>query len=434
MSDATDSPTGRLESEVAHALRSRRALVLAVSGGIDSMVLLEAAARAAPEARLLVATFDHATGAHAAAAAELVARRAVQLGLECVVGRAGERASDEAGLREARWRFLREVARAACAPVATAHTRDDQVETVVMRVLRGAGARGLAGLAAPGDVLRPLLGVTRARVAEYAAARGVRWVEDPTNRSLRHLRNRVRHELLPALREARPSLPDELLALAARAAVWRSEVERLVARLVSERAEGELHVATDRLRGYDAEALRVIWPALAARAGATLDRRGTRRLAEFTTDSAVGARMPLSGGFEVVRRRDGFSLRRRPDDTIVEEPLPLEPGLRIGRWRFERAEGIAGRSEWIAALPGGTRLEVRSWRPGDRMRPGRSETIRRVKGLLRDAGVAGPDRAGWPVVLADGEIVWIPGVRRSDAATERPGRPREWFICERDDG
>ena len=68
------------------------------------------------------------------------------------------------------------------------------------------------------------------------------------------------------------------------------------------------------------------------------------------------------------------------------------------------------------------------------MRPAGSETIRRVKGLLRDAGIAGPDRAGWPVVLADGEIVWIPGVRRSDAATERSGRPREWFICERDDG
>ena len=108
--------------------------------------------------------------------------------------------------------------------------------------------------------------------------------------------------------------------------------------------------------------------------------------------------------------------------------------MRLGRWRFERSGRGAGRTAWAAALPAGGRLEVRSWRPGDRMRPAGSETIRRVKGLLRDAGVAGPDRAGWPVVLADGEIVWIPGVRRSDAATERPGRPREWYICERDDG
>lgn len=434
MSDATDAAADRLEHEVARTLHGRRAVVLAVSGGIDSAVLLEAAARVRGDTRLVVATFDHATGAHAAAAAELVARRAAELGLEAVVGRAAAPARGESALRDARWRFLRGVARAADAPVATAHTRDDQVETVLMRVLRGAGARGLAGLAASGDVLRPLLAVSRDAVAAWAKSHGVRWVEDPTNRALAHLRNRVRHEVLPALRRARPSLPDELLAIAERAAAWRREVEQLAETLATESGAGGLHVATDRLHGYDAGTLRVVWPALAARLGATLDRRGTSRLAEFTIDSAVGARMPLSGGFEVVRRRTGFEIRRRPDVSIVAEPRSLESGLRIGGWRFVRGGDEGERSLLAAGLPSGARLEVRSWRPGDRMRPAGSETNRRVKGLLRDAGIAGPDRAGWPVVLADGEIVWIPGVRRSDAATERSGRPREWFICERDDG
>ncbi len=434
MSDATDAAADRLEHEVARTLHRRRAVVLAVSGGIDSMVLLDVAARMRGTTRLVVATFDHATGSHAEAAAALVARRSAELGLESVVGRAAAPARGEAALRDHRWRFLRAVARATDAPVATAHTRDDQVETVLMRVLRGAGARGLAGLAAAGDVLRPLLAVPRAGVAAYAASHGVRWVEDPTNRALVHLRNRVRHELLPALREARPSLPEELLAVAERAAEWRREVERLAESLATVTGAGGLHVATDRVHGYDAGTLRVVWPALAARVGATLDRRGTSRLAEFTTHSAVGARMPLSGGFEVVRRRTGLEIRRRPNVTIVAEARSLEPGLRIGRWRFAHGEDGGERSLLAAALPTGARLEVRSWRPGDRMRPAGSETFRRVKGLLRDAGIAGPDRAGWPVVLADGEIVWIPGVRRSDAATERSGRPREWFICERDDG
>ncbi|HEX6059182.1 MAG TPA: ATP-binding protein, partial [Gemmatimonadaceae bacterium] len=112
MSEATGATTRRIEREVARALRGRRGAVLAVSGGIDSMVLLEAAARAA-DRPLRVAAFDHATGAHAAAAAELAASRAAELGLEAVVGRAAAPASDEAGLRAARWRFLRDVSRAA---------------------------------------------------------------------------------------------------------------------------------------------------------------------------------------------------------------------------------------------------------------------------------------------------------------------------------
>jgi tRNA(Ile)-lysidine synthase len=431
---STAATTERLERSVAHVLGGRASVVLAVSGGVDSMVLLEAAARAARETRLVVATFDHGTGAHATAGATLAARRAMALGLEAVVGRAAAPSRDEAGLRRARWRFLSEVAHGMGAPVATAHTRDDQVETVLMRVLRGAGARGLAGLAAPGTILRPLLDTPREAVAAYARARGVRWVEDPSNRSPAHLRNRVRHELLPALRAARPTLPGELLATGRRAAAWRRDVEAAVAALADTPAEGELLVATDRLRGYDANALSVVWPALAARAGATLDWRGTRRLAAFTRASAVGARMPLSGGFEVVRRRDGFTLRRRANPVIVAEPRSLAPGVRIGAWHFRETRPDRPMTLWSAALPAGDDLVVRSWRPGDRMRPAGAETFRRVKGLLRDAGIAGPDRAGWPVVLSGGEIVWIPGVRRSDAATERPGRPCEWFICERSDG
>jgi tRNA(Ile)-lysidine synthase len=424
----------RIESSVARVLGRHAHVVLAVSGGIDSMVLLEAAVRGGRGAALVVATFDHATGAHAASAVALAARRATELGLEIVVGRSDARERDEAGLRRARWRFLADVARAAGAPVATAHTRDDQLETVLMRVLRGAGARGLAGLAAPSAVLRPLLEVSRAEIAAYARSRGVPWLEDPSNRSRKHLRNRIRHDLLPALRAVRPTLPDELLEIGRRAAAWRRGVEAAIAALAPPPVGGELLVATDRLSGYDADALGVVWPALAARVGATLDRRGTRRLAAFTSHSAVGARMPLSGGFEVVRRRDGFTLRRRPVPAIVEEPVPLEAGLAVGRWRFLRVGSENPGSLWTAALPAGSPLTVRSWRPGDRMTPAGGETIRRVKGLLRDAGIAGPDRTGWPVVLAGREIVWIPGVRRSDAATERPGRPREWYICERSDG
>ena len=135
---------------------SRRAnapVVLAVSGGCDSMVLMHAVAGAresaagARDAPARILTFDHGTGPAASEAAALVAREGVGLGFEVRIGRASVAIATEAEWRAARWRFFRKAALPG-ARVATAHTRDDQLETVVMRALRDAGARGLAGLAA----------------------------------------------------------------------------------------------------------------------------------------------------------------------------------------------------------------------------------------------------------------------------------------------
>jgi tRNA(Ile)-lysidine synthase len=410
-------------------------VLLAVSGGLDSMVLLEACAAVLPERIAAVATFDHGTGPAAAAAAAHVVRAARACRLPVHEGRAERPGRTEAEWRTARWRFLRAVAADRGATVATAHTADDQAETVFMRLLRSAGPRGLAGLYADSDVARPFLGLTRATLAAYAAERHVSHVDDPTNRSRQHLRNRVRLDLLPAAEGAQPGFRRWLLDLARRAAEWRRDVDAVVAMLEPEVVGGRaLSVAADRLSGYDPEALSVLWPALAGRVGVTLDWRGTRRLAEFTRCSAVGGAIQLSGGFEVVRRRDHFVLRTvaapGPDG---ESTHPLRGEVRLHGWSFHPlADDDHGREpgSWVAELPSESTLTVRAWRPGDRMRLVQGGPARRVKRFLAEAGVAGMDRAGWPVVLADGEIVWIPGVRRSDAAPARSGRPLR-YRCER---
>lgn len=425
-----------LEARVHSSLTGVGRVVLAVSGGRDSMTLLEAAAAVASGSVAAVATFDHGTGAAAAAAADLVAERARQLGLPLRRERATTTLRGEAAWREARWRFLRAVAAELGARVATAHTADDQTETVLMRVLRGAGARGLAGLEAPGDVLRPLLRCSRAAVAYYAAVRGVAWVEDPGNASPAHLRNRVRLDLLPALGRSDPSIEEALLSIGRRAAVLRRDVEHFVAHHLRPREQGGvISVARCLVSGYSAAELALLWPVVAARVGVTLDRRGTRRLAEFTMTGAAGTRIPLSRGYEVVRRREHFVLRRSfnaDDDRAV---LELRDGLVIGRWRFSLdASAWTDENLWRAGLPAASRLQVRRWAPGDGMTASGDATRRRVKGLLRSAGVDAGSRSEWPVVLADGEIVWIPGVRRGAAATARSGRPAARYRCERIDG
>jgi tRNA(Ile)-lysidine synthase len=425
--------------EIERAINSLDAngrVVLAVSGGRDSMVLLDAAARSSRAAIVAIATFDHATGAAATRAASLVRRRAHALGLPVRSARARMAGRSEAALRAARWDFLRQVGAEYGARVATAHTRDDQLETVVMRILRAAGARGLAGLCAPSPILRPLIGVSRAAVARYAAQRGVVWIEDPSNESPAFLRNRIRRDLLPALFAARPELEHELLVIGERAAELRRSVDTVIDEMeLSCDEEGALSVATASICGYDPRALRTLWPAIAARAGVTLDRRGTERLARFTNEAAVGDRMQLSGPVDVVRRRGTIALlrERRP----ISPPSSLSDGTVWGGWRFriEIALDLGNNGSviapWSAQLDVQSGLSIRAWTPGDRMRAAGDAVPRRVKRFLRDAGLAGPDRQGWPVVLAGEEIVWIPGVRRSDAATIRPGRPGALYVCDR---
>jgi tRNA(Ile)-lysidine synthase len=259
----------------------------------------------------------------------------------------------------------------------------------------------------------------------------------------------VRLDLLPAIDRVRPRFGAEMLALAERAAAWRGEIDALARELVSESADdGTIRVAREELATYDSSTLCVLWPAIAARASVTLDRRGTLRLAQFTTSGAPGARMQLSGGTEVFRHRDFFVLRRSLPQREASS-VSLDGAVRFGEWRFWPVPGGQGRDEWtsndtrdedgrlhaedlwVAILPADRRLSVRAWRPADRMRPRAHGAARRVKRFFGDMRIPGPSRAGWPVVLADDEIVWIPGVRRSDAASERSGRPVVRYACER---
>jgi tRNA(Ile)-lysidine synthase len=425
--------TTRLRQSIADALRPRERVILAVSGGLDSAVLLDAAAAMVPRERLIVATFDHGTGPAGVDARALVERSARALGIEHRSGRATRALSSEAELRDARWSFLRDVAAREGGAIATAHTADDQIETVLMRVLRDAGARGLAGLYAATDVVRPLLEFTREDVARYAAERELAWVEDPSNASRRYLRNRLRHDLLPALRRVRPSIDAELLSSARRAARWREDVETFVAEHIAPHRVGHgdgLDVDASALGAFSSEGLAILWPAIVARAGLALDRRGTARLAAISGLTRVGSRVQLSGGWEVVRSRDAFQLRATGHRRPAEESLALSNAVSWGRWKFRPVASDVGADSWSAWLPVDRPLRVRPWRAGDAMAHRAGQPARKVKRFLSDAGVTGHERASWPVVLAGDQIVWIPGIRRGDAATARSGRPGLAFVCE----
>ncbi|MEO7962539.1 MAG: tRNA lysidine(34) synthetase TilS [Gemmatimonadaceae bacterium] len=439
-------------------------VVLAVSGGVDSIVLLHAAARVRSKEcdSLIVATFDHGTGLAATNAANLVRRIGEVYGLAVESGyRAAPaaqslespiaHANSEASWREARWHFLREVADRQHAVVATAHTRDDQIETVAMRIIRGAGVRGLAGLLADSDVVRPLLSVSRSDVVRYAREHELEWIEDPSNRSRRHFRNRVRLDLLPAVARVHPAFEQTLLEISTRAAGVRRSIERVASSLSTSR-RGRLFISRKQLGGLPEESLPFVWQALAARERITLDRRGTMRLTRQAATLLQGGRIPLSGRFELVATADEFSFRRCPPivvSNLAVQSFALAQVTQFGPWRFSpvsdatinqdgTSEGVGTWSAtlenapWTAWLPTDRTLSLRGWRDGDRIAANDVEArCRRVKRFFADRHISAVDRVGWPVVVAGDEIIWIPGIRRTSAASVRSGRPGVCMRCER---
>src|SRR5205823_4323135 len=194
------------------------------------MVLLTAASQLPLRKRrnVTVATFDHGTGRAAGRAAALVARHAFRSGFLCVSGRASTIGTREEEWRRARWHFLEQVAAKRGARVVTAHTLDDQIETVFMRILRDAGPRGLAGLYAESDIIRPFLNFSRATLAAYAEQNRVPLVQDPSNYDRKHLRNRVRLDILPSIVKRHPEFPGDLLSLARESADWRRNLDELL--------------------------------------------------------------------------------------------------------------------------------------------------------------------------------------------------------------
>lgn len=226
-------------------------LLLAVSGGPDSTALLHGAARLASrhDWRVNVGHLDHALRPESADEAATVVVAARHLGLPVEVRRtdvralaaAEHRSLEDAG-RQARYRFLEEAATRLGPDVliVTAHTADDVAETILIRLARGSGLRGVRGIPARrGRIVRPLLGARRAMLRGALDAAGIGYLNDPSNADPAHARNRVRADLLPALERLNPAAVDALLRFGRLAADDDDELDALAAAELGRRLDGE---------------------------------------------------------------------------------------------------------------------------------------------------------------------------------------------------
>lgn len=431
-------------------VRARERILVAVSGGLDSMVLLAVLREwtGAQGWKLFVAHFNHQLRGRASDADErLVQRTAQKLGLPFHAGRGAVKAraaeqgiSIEMAARELRHKFLAETARRLkCSVIATAHHADDQVELFFLRLLRGAGGEGLAGMKwsspAPADrrvrIVRPLLDVSKAELEAFARERNIRFREDATNASLDVLRNRVRRELLPFLRKN-----------------FQPALNRTVLRLM-ELVGADVELAGAQAREWLAKfPAGGGWDALPLAVQRRVLQAQLQQL-KLTVDFDLVERLRLQPGkllsvadCWVVRASDGQVKVTTAPPTFRATELKLNLAARkkvsFGgldlEWNFIRRRGVqcpvkTAAGEFFDADAVGDDIILRHWRPGDRFQPIGMKTAVKLQDWFTNQKITKTRRRELVVATTkQGDIFWIQGLRigENGKLTPRTKRVLAW--------
>ena len=471
-----------------HLIPDHARIVVGVSGGPDSLALLHALHRLAPEQgwQLHAAYLNHGLREEAESEAHFVAELAAAWGLGCTIERADvwriaqqPGVSIEEAARQARYAFLGRTARRLHASVvAVGHHADDQVETILMHLLRGSGLAGLRGmppstplaelrlpaLSLPGiqeefegiALIRPLLPFDRETILAYCQEQGLepRW--DLSNLDTTFFRNRLRHEIIPQLKAINPNLTTTLgrtaFALqgdhevldAHRRSLWRE-----LTQIEPGRVRFDLAAFRRLLRGDQRALLRRAIAVLRPE-HRNISWEHTERVLDILSENpkqASGGPYTLTAGLVAYLSYEWLDVQESdfiPTDVpLVMGPkhLPLPGQVDLGpNWRL-RAREVTWEQDnapWLMAhspnriwLPYDIPqpLTVRPRRPGDRIRPLGLHADKRVKDLFNERKVPRTERAHWPLLVdAHGRILWLVGLRASSWATVSPNERRAWEV------
>lgn len=420
-------------------------VVVAVSGGVDSMVMLHLLLRLRTRyhSSLHVAHLDHGLrGTESAEAAMFVRAQCeahqIPVTLHTVEGRAWQQkrvTSLQAAARDLRYRFLEQVADAqGAARIALGHHGDDQAETVLMNLLRGSGVRGLGGIpAVRGPFIRPLIECSREEIEGYAQQEGIPYVEDSSNRTLAYARNRIRLQLLPELAtrynpRVAHALASAATILEAEDALLRTMTEQALPAVLISRCREELVLSIPsmavlpnalrwRLIRLSAEYARGDRPGLTFQQTLAIDRlllagraRGPVHAPGGLRATRAGDRLVFSVGAAAVRGRMTLSRLAVPGLTAIPgSSLSLGSDIVEGRTRGELAA-----DRWTAFLDAdraGKELQVRGWQEGDRFIPLGMGGQKKLQDFFVDAKVPRDQRGSVPLVVSGAEIAWVVGFR-----------------------
>lgn len=434
-------------------LRPGDRLGVAVSGGADSVALLRLLLEVKAELGLVLSVvhFNHQLrGEESVADERFVSDLAASHNLEIHLSEADttrvareKELNVEAAARELRYSFFGQlIQKGTLDKVATAHTLDDQAETVLLRVMRGTGTSGLAGIhprlvVGPktqdwSGIVRPFLGVRRAAIEAFLRDQQQPWCTDSTNSETIFTRNRLRHELLPQIASSfNPEIVDALANLAEIARgedeFWSSETAEAFVQVY----RGQQLDVPELLKLPLALQRRVLRLA-AIQSGATLDFHHSERILQQLRKPSGQVELPQ--GFRAVLsgrtlQFEATQLQAKPCSYSYRLPVPgivevTELGLRVSASVIAEPESATRYngepSLALERLP--QELLLRNWRPGDRFWPAHTRAARKVKELLQDRHLPARQKALWPVAVAGDDIVWMRGFPVASPYVARQGK------------
>ncbi len=340
---------------------------------------------------------------------------------------------DEASAREARYAaFRKRYAETGADGLILAHHADDQAETFIMRLLRGAGPDGLECMKTDefvGEIriLRPMLSLRREEIRDALRAVGISWREDATNTDTSFLRNRIRYELIPVMNRISEKAVDKICRAASLSGednlVLNTMAEELLDRISDERRLDAYELAKEPT-AIRRRALRIWWqshgPVLKERALSAAQTEQLERLLE-----AEKGKVNLPGGLHAVRWKRFLFLTK--DETAVPEPVMINgTETEFGSFRLteSKSEGNPGDGKRTQEVPAEfTRgCVIRTRQPGDRIRPFGSRGSRKLQDYLTDRKIAEPFRDGIPLLCRGNEVLLVCGVGAGDIPEWDPGR------------
>ena len=445
------SPKQEPLSLMTQLFRPGMRLGVAVSGGADSVALLRSLHGRWQELGVVLTVLhvhhgirgEEADGdaAFVAALAEELSLRFLQYEVDTPARAQAKQETVEEAARKLRYAWFESLlGEGELDAVATAHTLDDQAETVLQKLLRGAWTEGLAGIfpvveCSGGRILRPLLATRRAQIESWLKAIGQNWREDSTNRDTVYTRNRIRHELLPVLAEYNPQIALQLAHMAEIArdedAYWQAELARILPSLLlpgravrgggrassTHPDEVSVGMEIERLRALHPAMRRRVLRAAAEKTGCALNFEQTELLLEICEGKA-GRRETLTAEVRAERTpRELRFLRERNASVrqVTEFRVPV-PGRVEADGFGLRIMIEAGSSS--GAFPPAT---LRAHKAGDRVRLRYTAALKRIKEVLERMQVPPGERKNWPVLEWQGEIVWMLGAEVESAAASAAG-------------
>lgn len=439
-----DAVKSLLQSLYALSVRDGDLIVVAVSGGADSVCLLHRL-RQLKRFPLHVAHLNHQFRKEADAEARFVEQLAAQWNLPVTIESwpvealcKRERLSRQEGARRARYRFLTACAdRVGARWIATGHTADDQAETVLMRLLRGSGRLGLSGIPKlrADRIIRPILTMTRQEVTAELARAGIPHIEDLSNAKPVYLRNRIRHQLLPQLQADNPNI----LATLCRMANLLGEEDAFLRQYTQQQMSRVCLEKTEQSVLFDVVQLQALHPAIQRRmiqaglahiyiclAGPDNSRHvGFAQIEKLVglLDGPSGRRFSLPGGVSVRRDYGRLILERADTQPVPPPPVEITGGehsMNLPAWgiRLTMEQRYKPPFRHVAAfdldrvVPP---LILRGWRAGDRFVPvGMGGRHKKLQDFFSDAKIPRPERFRIPLLTCEGAVLWIVG-HRADA-------------------